>query len=297
MIQTFQQIYEEVQSGTQSSSASELILIKRDANVATQRFKSVMSRPWSRIAKKADTVADQQDYQLPRSVLRPTGVDFLYGDAYYPLIEVASEQNWNALNAVASSGIGQPRFFFPKGKDVISIYPVPSTATVEGLRVYYEPKQPRMVSADYTTGTVTVTQGSTTITHSAAGFTADMVGKYFYVTDGTDGNDYQIVDYTDTSNVVLENYYEGTSGASKSFVIGSVPDVPDEYIPAIMDYCYARFYLRKGDRNAGSDFLALFQSALDECKEAYASPTSMPNIHSPYDMMLNMFDNPPGTLS
>lgn len=297
MIQTFQQIWSEIQSGTQNTSASELILIKRDANVATQRFKSVMSRPWSRIAKKANVVANQQDYQLPRSVLRPSGVDYLYGDVYTPLIEIGSEQNWNALNALASSGVGTPRFYFPKGKDVISVYPVPGTAVTEGLKVYYEPKQPRMISNDFTTGTVTVTNGSTTITHSAAGFTQDMVGRYFYVTDGSDGNDYQIVSYTDTSNLVIENYYEGTSGAGKEFVIGVVPDIPDEYIPSVMDYCFGRFNIRRGDRKAGLEFLGLFKDSLDECKEAYASPTSYPNIQSPYDMSFNILDNPPGVLS
>jgi len=297
MITTFNQITNEAQVSAQSTSATELILIKRDANVATQRFKSVMTRPWSRISKKANTVANQQDYQLPRSVLRPSGVDCLYGSTYIPLIEIGSEQNWNALNSTFTSGIGTPRFFFPKGKDVISVYPTPSTATVEGIKVYYEPKQPRMMSDDFSTGTVTVTQGSTTITHSAAGFTPEMVGRYFYTTDGTDGNDYQIVEYIDASNLTIENYYEGTSGAGKAFLIGVVPDIPDEYQPSIVDYCMSRFYLRRGNRQAGADFMSLFLASLDECKETYASPTSSPNIQSPYDQMFNMFNNPPGTLS
>ncbi len=297
MIQTFQQITAEVQSGTQNTSTSELVLIKRDANVATQRFKSVMTRPWSRVAKKANTVASQQDYQLPRSVLRPSGVDYLDGDNYYPLIEIGSEMNWNALNAGASSTIGIPRYFFPKGKDVISLYPIPGSATVEGLKVYYEPKQPRMISDDYTTGTVTVTNGSTTLTHSGTGFTENMVGSYFYTTDGSDGNDYQIVAYVSSSVLTLENYYEGTSGASKGFVIGVVPDIPDEYHPSIMDYCYARFYMRRGDRKAGMDFMSMFLNDVDECKETYSSPTSYPNIQSPYDQGFNFLDIPPTGLS
>ena len=297
MIMTYTQITDEIQAATQNSSAGELVLIQRDANVATQRFKSVMSRPWSRIAKKADTVADQQDYQLPRSVLRISGVDYLYGDAYYPLQEIGSELNWNKMNAIPSATIGIPKFFYPKGKDVISIYPTPGEVVSEGLRVYYEPKQPRMIASDYTTGTVTVTQGSTTITHSGTGFTEAMVGRFFYTTDGTDGFDYQIVDYTDSSNLVLENYYEGTSGATKNFVIGNVPDIPDEYHPAIMDYCMGRFFMRRGDRKAGLDMLSLFQASVDECKETYASPTSSPNIPNPYDSSFSMFDIPPNTLT
>jgi len=297
MIQTFQQIWSEVQSATQSTSASELILIKRDANFATQRFKSVMSRPWSRIAKKTDTVASQQDYQLPRSVLRISGVDYLQGDTYYPLTEIGSEINWNKINSVASATVGQPSVYYPKGKDVVSIYPIPGSAVTEGLRVYYEPKQPRMINDDFTSGTVTVTQGSTTITHSGTGFTPSMVGSYFFTTDGSDGYDYQIVEYTSTSALVIENYYEGTSGSGKTFIIGSVPDIPDEYQPAITDYCLGRFFLRRGDRKAGLDMLSMFAAALDECKETYASPTSYPNIQNPYDSYFNMFEIPPSTLT
>lgn len=297
MIQTFQQICDEVKSAARTESASELILIKRDANIATQRFKSVMSRPWSRISKKANTVANQQDYQLPRSVLRVSGVEYLDGNTYIPLIEIGSEQNWGALNASFGGGIGSPRYFFPKGKDVISIYPTPTSATSEGLKIYYEPKQPRMINDDYSTGTVTVTNGNTTITHNGTGFTEKMVGCYFYTTDGSDGNDYQIVDYTDTSNLVLENYFEGTSGAGKSFLIGIVPDIPDEYIPAIFDYCMGRFYMRRGDTKTGNDFMSMFLNQLDECKETYSSPTSNPDIRNPYDNMFNAFNNPPGILS
>lgn len=298
MIQTFQQIHGEIQSATQNTSASELILIKRDANVATQRFKSVMTRPWSRIAKKANTVATRQDYQLPRSVLRPSGVDYLEGGTYTPLIEIGSEEKWNLINSQTSIGSGgNPRYFFPKGKDVISLWPVPSEAVTEGLKVYYEPKQPRMISDDLTTGTVTVTQGSTTITHSAAAFTPDMVGRYFYTTDGSDGNDYQIVGYTDSSNLVLENFYEGSSGSGKGFVIGVVPDIPDEYHPAIMDYCLARFYLRRGKVRDSRDMMSLFLNSIDECKEVYASPTSNPNIHDPFGMSWDMFDEAPRNLT
>ncbi len=297
MISTFNQLHSEIQSATQNTSTSELILIKRDANVATQRFKSVMTRAWSRIAKKANTVAEQQDYQMPRSVLRVSGVDYLSGDTYFPLVEIGSEQNWNAITAVPNLTLGIPRYFFPKGKDVISIWPVPGAAVTEGLKIYYEPKQPRMISDDYTTGTVTVTQAATTITHSGTGFTQDMVGRFFYTTDGSDGNDYQIVDYISNSQLTLENYYEGTSGASKTFLIGVVPDIPDEYIPAVMDYCLSRFYTRRGDKRSAIDFMSLFQNSLDECKETYASPTSSPNIQSPYDNFYNFLDLPPGNLT
>lgn len=294
---TFQQAYQEVQSSVGNFSATELVIIKRDINRAVDRFKSVMRRPWSRIARKANTVASQQDYQLPKSVLRVMGVEYKYGDSYFPLIEVGGEQNFSRLNAVPSATIGIPRFWFPKGKNVVSIYPTPSEAVTEGIRVYYEPKQTRMESDDYITGTVTVTQGDATITHSAAGFTEAMVGRYFYVTDGTHGEEYQIVSYTDSSTLELENVYEGSSGSGKTFLIGVVPDIPDEYHDSLIDYCIGRFYKRQKDVVTAKAFMRDFQDAVEECKELYSSPTSDDKINNLHNTSMNLFDLPPQILT
>lgn len=294
---TFQQAYQEVQSSVGNTSSTELVIIKRDVNRAVQRFKSVMRRPWSRISKKTDTVADQQDYQLPKSVLRISGAEYLYGTTYYPLTEIPSEALFNKVNAIPLASVGTPKLFFPKGKNVISIVPTPGSAVVEGLKIYYEPKQTKMEADDYTTGTVTVTEGDATITHSAAGFTPEMVGRYFYVTDGTHGEEYQIVTYTDTSHMELENVYEGASGAGKSFLIGVVPDIPDEYHDAIVDYCIARFYKRQKDLPTSREFMKDFKDAIDECKELYSSPTSDDNIPNLNGLTVNLFDIPPGILS
>jgi hypothetical protein len=294
---TYTQITSEVQNAVGRTTADELTLIQRSANIGVQRFKSVMRRPWSRISKKTDIVASQQDYQLPRSVLRPSGVSFLYGSNYFPLREIGSEENWNRLNAVPSVTIGIPRFFFPKGKNIISLYPVPGTALSEGLKVYYEPKQPKMIASDYSTGTVTVTQNSQTITHSAAGFTEDMVGRTFMVTDGSDGYEYLITAYVSSSQLTLENYYEGISGAGRSFLIGVVPDIPEEYHDSVIDYCIARLYLRRKDPDAAKSFMDSFNAALIECKQQYASPTSDDVLEDMYGMSINMFDIPPIGLS
>ncbi len=295
-MRTFPEITSEVQEATGRKGADELVLIKQNAITATKRFKSVMRRPWSRLGIKTDIFANQQDYQLPQKVQRVMGVSYLYGENYFPLVEVGSEESWEKLNAVPSVTIGIPRFFYPKGKHVISIYPMPGDAVEEGLKVYYELRQGDRFADNYSTGTVTVTNGSATITHSDAGFTADMVGRYFHVEDGSDDSWYQIVEYMGPSTLTLENYYEGLSGGSRDFLIGAVPDIPEEYHDAIVDYCLARFYLRRDPKKA-ADYMLLFNAALDECKELYASPTSQDEIPNLQNTALNVFDIPPTVLS
>lgn len=293
---TFPQIISEIQGATGRKGADELLLIKADVVTATKRFKSVMRRPWSRLSKKADTVADQQDYQLPMVVQRVMGVSYKYGDNYFPLTEVGSEQKWERLNAVPSATIGIPRFFYPKAKHIISIYPTPGEEVVEGLKVSFEARQGDIYSDDYTTGTVTVTNGSTTLTHSAAGFTQAMVGRYFHVTNGNDDNWYQIVDYVDTSTLTLGNYYEGISGSGTTFEIGITPDIPEEYHKSIVYYGVGQVYLRRDPKKA-VDFMVLFKADLDECKELYSSPTSNDNIPNLSNTALNVFDIPPSVLT
>lgn len=298
MLLTFTNITDELVAATGNTSSAQLVFFKRDANRAIERFKSVMTRPWSRISKKTNIVASQQNYQLPRSVLRPSGVEYKYGDSYYPLQEVSNETTWGRLNAVPSVTIGIPRFYFMKGKDLICLYPTPGTAVTEGLRVYYEPKQPEMVAADVTTGTVTVTQGSATITHSGTSFTESMVGSYFHVTDGSDGYWYQVVQYNSSSSLTIENLYEGLSGSGRTFLIGQVPDIPEEFHDAIIDFCLGRYYKRRKDVSTAADYSADFEIALMKCKEAYSSPTSDVVIE---DLLNNrgisIFDFPPGVLS
>jgi hypothetical protein len=144
---------------------------------------------------------------------------------------------------------------------------------------------------------VTVTNGSATITHSGTGFTEDMVGRYFYVTDGSDGYEYQIVDYTSSSVLTLENVYEGVSGAGREFLIGIVPDIPEEYHDSIIDYCIGRLYLRRSDTKKANEFLARYEAAVNECKEAYSSPTSDDVLEDLGASTLNIFDTPPNVLT
>lgn len=293
---TFPQIIDELQEATGRKGSADEVLFKRNILTATKRFKSVMRRPWSRLAKKTNIVADQQDYQLPMTVQRVIGVSYKYGDDYFPLTEIGSETKWEQLNAVPSVTIGIPRFFYPKGKNIISIYPKPGTAVTEGLKVYYEARQGDIFAEDYTTGTVSVTNGSETITHSAAGFTPSMVGRYFHLTDGNDESWYQVVEYTNTSTLKLENYYEGITSAASTFLIGYVPDIPEEYHDAIVDYGIARFYLRR-DPKIATEYMAMFNTSVDECKELYSSPTSNDRLPNLSDVGLNLFDLPPQTLS
>ena len=81
---------------------------------------------------------------------------------------------------------------------------------------------------EFTTGTVTATNGDKTIAHSATGFTAAMVGRKFKTDE--DETVYTIAYRTSTSSLELDQAYVGTGGSSLSFrIFEDTYDLPPDF--------------------------------------------------------------------
>ncbi len=204
---------------------------------------------------------------------------------------------WRRINIITTATIAIPTYFFVRGQDEIGIWPTPSTTVSGGLEIYYEPRVVNMTQDDFTTGTVTVTSGSTTITHSAAGFTNRMVGRYFQTTDNTDGTWYKITAYIDASNLTLENYYQGISSSSATFLIGESSPIPEEFHESLVDYASYRYYLDRKDIGVASEYKSLFDSALVDCKETYSSKVTSKVVNDVESRFYNILGVPPTSIS
>jgi hypothetical protein len=270
---TFGQLISGTQDLIGDYSVDSLAGIKRNLNIANKKLNSLLRRYATRTSKTTDTVANQTYYQLPEDCVRVTGVVVIRDGKEYPLTEVADETMWRNINLTQYAMSDLPGLFFVRGLDEIGIYPATSDATEDGLEVYYEPRQPQLTKDDFESGTVTVAQGSQTITHSDAGFSQDMVGRYFQTTDG-DGLWYKIGGFTSTSVLTLEQYYQGMSGSGRNFIIGEAPIIPEEYHESLMDYAAWRHYLGRKDRQTAADFQNLWVGAIEEMQENYGNKTS-----------------------
>jgi hypothetical protein len=71
--------------------------------------------------------------------------------------------------------------------------------------------------APYTTGTITVTEDSATVTGSGTAFTSAMIGRKLVVSG--DNNSYEIKSVGSTTSLTLETVYKGTTGGSKTYGI------------------------------------------------------------------------------
>lgn len=255
------------------TDATNVTKFKRDINTGGTLFMASLGRDYNEKRRTTDSVAAQQFYQYPEDAVRVHEVIYHSTTTFNPpLIQVADENTWAYMNQTAIQGM--PTHYFVRGFDEIGLYPTPSSSVTDGIEIRFEPKHVLLTDADYTTGTLTVTNGSTTITGSGTVFTANMAGRWLQVTDGTDGNWYRIASYSSATSLTLDNYYQGISGSGRTYRIGQVMDLPEEYQEAPVDYAMYRHFVSKGDLKTGSEFKAMFDNAKERATSQYAQKTS-----------------------
>jgi hypothetical protein len=270
--------------------------IQQDINQGLRLFKNAARRYWTRKQITANLVNGQQDYQLPADFVRITEVTITANGIVYPLTEVPSEHKWNELNIIPAVTIYIPTMYFVKGFNVVSIWPAPSTNNVGTLTISYEPRLPDYSLADVV-GTATVTNGSTTVLDSATSFSQSMINAWFSVTDGSDGNWYQIGAFNSSSSIELSNFYQGISGSGRNYIIGACPDIPEDYHMGLVYYAAYQFYLKRKDIGNANQYLSLFQNLLDQYQETYASKTTGVVFTKQAGDVYNIFNVPPTGLS
>ncbi len=264
---------------TQDYSAAGLVIAKRDINEGGAMFLNRLGRKFNKEYLTTSLVANQQYYQMSNGTLRISEIRCLNGTNYYTPELVTSEEMWNDINAISTTG-NYPIYYYIRGFNEIGLYPIPSTAVANGMIVSHEPQHVDLTQDDYTTGSVTVSNASVTVTHSATGFTQSMVGRWLQVTDGSDGKWYRIASFTSTSVISLENYYEGISGSGRSFRIGEVMKIPNAYQDAPVYYACDRFYQTQNDQKTAQSYQIRFDQKVKSAKETYGRSTSRMGVSS-----------------
>lgn len=184
----------------------------------------------------ASTVADQQYYHNPPGVSNVEAVTVTVGSLVIPLTVVNSQVEWDRLNEVSISG-AYPQHYFPR-RDDFGIWPIPGG--VYTLTVNYHLRDRSLTTADYTTGTCSVTNNSQTVTGSGTTWTSAMVGRWFKF--NTNGYWYRVSAFTSTTEITLESVYEGPTAAGGTYLIGESPEIPEEGHICLVDGVTADYY-------------------------------------------------------
>lgn len=297
---TYTQLYKEAADncGFSATTASQsLTNAQRHINLALRKFKNSSRRYWSRKEATTNLVASQQSYTFPEDMVRITTVKVTNGGLSIPITMIDSEELWNGLNIIPAMTVGIPTQGFIKGRNELLLYPVPSQNVTNGLVVSYESRLVDMTLDDTTSVTVNVTVNSNTVVANTGTFTSKMVGQWLSITDGSDGNWYQITGYTDSTHITLENYYQGPTSTGAACIIGSVPDIPEDYHQALVDYACYRYFLKRKDTSTSADYKSLYEDALKDYKAVYSAKTTGLVQNSLDSYGYNLFNLPPTNVS
>jgi hypothetical protein len=298
---TFTQAYTRAadMAGIALSNTTQVGFIKNDINQAERLFKNAARRYWTRQEKVTNMVAGQQYYQMPGDFVRVTEVRVNSNGLNFPVILVNSEHLWNKLNIIPAMTINLPTYAFVRGFNEVGLWPTPSANTANGLIVSYEPRLTDMSVDDVSTGTATVTNGSPTVTFSNPIILPSQVGRWFSVTDGTDGNWYQIATYNSTTGLTLANNYQGLSEttASSGFVIGSVSQLPEDYHMALPYYAAMNFFLKRKDMATAGYYRTEFYNLLESYRQTYSDKHTGVVQNQISDYRYSLFSIPPNPIT
>lgn len=280
-----------------ATTSQALTNIQQDINYALRKFKNASRRYWTRKEVTTNLVQGQQYYTFPEDMVRITTVKANSGGLTIPVTLIDSEELWNRLNLIPAMTVGIPTQGFVRGRNELGLYPVPSINVTNGLIVSYESRLKDMSLDDTTNITLNVTINSNVIVAASGTFNQNMVGMWVSITDGSDGNWYQIVGYTDTTHMTLENYYQGLSKTGVASIIASVPDIPEDFHLALVDYACYRYFLKRKDANTGADYKGLYDESLKDYRAIYAAKTTGVTQDDIMPYSYNLFNLPPTNVS
>lgn len=245
------------------------------ANTGYKEILAELGRPVTEKTKTTTTVASQQGYQMPPDFNWLKSIKVTVGSTKYTPDEEESQENWDYLNSRTRSGdipeayFVRPRFGF-QGAEV-QLYPIPSTSG-NTITLVYEAIDRDLSQTKYTTGTVSVTNGSATVTGSGTIFTASMVGRYFQITTATgDGLWYKVSGFTSTTSITLENFYQGTTVSGVTYQIAEAFGLPEDLHMLPIYYAVWHYSLFRRDKTRGDEYGGMYKTGLADAKRRYGT--------------------------
>lgn len=289
---TFEDAYIKAQAISGDSGASALVQLKQDINIGYHRFNAAIARYFTRKQAFTDIVVGQQYYQTPIDSVRVMAVSTVLSNNYeFPVDQMRSEYQWRQQNIVPFTST-YAIYYFVVGNDQIGLWPIPSQTVSSGLRFIYQPQDVDMTQDDYTTGTITVVNGSTAVTGVGTTWTTNMIGSQITATDNSDGQWYEIIDVPTTTSLTLKTAWIGPSGATKPYRIGQIFIFPPEYDDVPIDYALARYFESKNNVVRAKYHRDNFDEQVNRAVREYAS-SSTSNVITGEMESINLWLVPP----
>lgn len=230
---TFSDLIARCQDGAgRDTSTASLTFFKQRINTNAEFVLSKLPSKFSEVERTFSTVADQQYYHYPPNIRRIESLMLTIGSLDYPLHPMHSLHEWRRLNSIDIDAGAFPERFLERQRD-FGIWPIPQ-AVYTGTMIH-SIRAGGMTRTDYTTGTVTATENSQTITgaggaswSTANGVVADMWFSLADTNGESRGSWYRIGTVGSTTSITLESVFEEATIAGSNYIIGETPELPEE---------------------------------------------------------------------
>jgi hypothetical protein len=176
------------------------------------------------------TVAGQQFYNLPPQCRKIINVTGTIGTVVWVTKDCPDRNYWDVLNTIPFTQ-DFPMFHFIWNQNTqVGIWPTPAS-NGNTITVNYQKRNIDLSQADYTTGTVTATNASSTLTFAGSTLVGNMANRWIQISAPQGDNQwYQILSVNvGASTAVLYGNYTGTTVSGASFTIGEMPVLPEDY--------------------------------------------------------------------
>lgn len=272
---SYNDAYNKAQFICGDSTPNTLTQLKQDINIGYKRFDAAISRYFTRKQKFANLVSGQKYYQSPVDSIRIMELSyFLSSGIEIPLRQVRSEHDWRLMNMITSYQSNYITDYFVYGNDQVGLFPTPAQSVTNGLRFVYQPQDVDLTQADYTTGTATVAATGIAVTGTGTSWSVSMVGRSFQITDGSDGQWYEIVSVSTATSLTLKTPYNGNSATATTYRISQVFIFPGEYDDVPIDYALARFFEFRNNPNRATYHSLRYTSAVEDALRRYSTSST-----------------------
>lgn len=225
------------------------------------------------------TVAQTQFYNLPPQVKKLINVTITIGNVLWQPKECDSRQHWDSLNVIPFYTDFPSEFFVYNGQ--VGIWPIPASSS--NVMVFnYKTRITDLSQADYTTGTVSITTNTATLTGSGTTWTKAMAENGWIRishsgTDAANGDNqwYQISSVNSTTSITLMNNYIGATVDGGSYTLGQVPILPEDYQDLPLYRMGLIYYTtRFPDATRAAEYRKLYEEGEAKLNEEFGSKTS-----------------------
>lgn len=226
-------------------------------------------------------VGGVQAYRLPADYSKLKTGTLTIGSLKWTPTEVLSREEWDRLNVFPYYADIPSKFFIWNNQ--FNFWPIPSS-TGNIITFNYKRRVPDLSLVDYSTGTISVSNGGVAVTGSGTVFipTTNLGNESRWIQFPQPTGDnlwYQIQSVDSTTGITLYSPYQGINISGGTYVLGQMPTLMEDFHDMLV-WRFLIYYFTSVNQNEGKakTYQTLYDQKLELMAEYAGSKTIQVNL-------------------